>query len=82
MGASALLRERRRQGLRLLKSQGDLYPCHSLLLGMCDWDPEEYAEYVRWVEAARARGVMVRTRVSAIPEGFVSSDPVAVSTET
>jgi len=49
---------------------------------MCDWDAEEYAEYVRWVEAARARGVMLRTRVSAIPEEFVSSDPVAVTTET
>lgn len=34
---------------------------------MCDWDAEEYAEYLLWVEAEKARA---RARLHLAPEEF------------
>jgi len=47
---------------------------------MCDWDAEEYAEYLLWVEAEKVRSRSPRQSVARPAESFdivvVSPTPV------
>jgi len=51
---------------------------------MCDWDAEEYEEYLRWVEAARAReraAVRARPSPTASWSKWASGDATVVAAE-
>jgi len=60
-----------------------LYRDSYLWAGMCDWDEQEYAAYLLWVEAARGRAKAAVRPASRdkTPAGEIMAPRMTIETE-